>query len=125
MSFDDVVLSKGGFKDHKNDIFLLSKNVHILKGVTSRLQSQVPNIFQTYFSVRETLVLSFEDVVFLKEGFLDHKNDIFLLSKNLHILKGVTSRFPSQIPNIFPTYFSVRETLVLSFDMLFSQKEPV
>ena len=59
--------------------------MHILKGVTSRFPSEVPNIFQTYFSVRETLVLSFEDVVFLKGGFLDHKNDILLWSKNLHI----------------------------------------
>ena len=62
--------------------------MHILKGVTSRFPSLVPNIFQTYFSVRETLVLSFEDVVFLKEAFLDHKNKMFLWSKHLHILKG-------------------------------------
>ena len=52
--------------------------MHILKGVTSRFPSQVPNIFQTYFSVRETLLLSFDDVVFLKGAFLDHKNDILL-----------------------------------------------
>ena len=59
--------------------------MHILKRVNPRLRSEVPNIFQTYFSVRETLVLSFEDVVFLKEGFLDHKNNILLWSKNLHV----------------------------------------
>ena len=59
--------------------------MHILKRVNPRLRSEVRNIFRTYFSVRETLVLSFEDVVFLKGGFLDHKNDILLWSKNLHI----------------------------------------
>ena len=63
--------------------------MNILKGVSSRFPSQVPNIFQTYFSVRETLVLSFDDVVFSKGAILDHQNDISLWSNNLHILKGV------------------------------------
>ena len=35
-------------------------------------------MFRAYFSVKETLVLSFDDVVFLKRGFLDRKNDILL-----------------------------------------------
>ena len=52
--------------------------MHILKGVTSRFPSLDPNIFQTYFSVRETLVLSFEDVVSSKGAFLDHKNKMLL-----------------------------------------------
>ena len=33
LSFDDVVFSKGGFLDDKNDILLWSKNLHIVKGV--------------------------------------------------------------------------------------------
>ena len=40
--------------------------------------SSVPNLFLAHFSVQETLGLSFDDVVFLKEGFLEHKNDILL-----------------------------------------------
>ena len=63
--------------------------MHILKGVISRFPSLDPNIFQTYFSVRETLVLSFEDVVSSKGAFLDHKKKMLLYSKNFHILKGV------------------------------------
>ena len=59
--------------------------MHILKRVNPRLRSEVRNIFRTYFSVKETLLLSFEDAVFLKGGFLDHNNDILLWSKNLHI----------------------------------------
>ena len=35
-------------------------------------------MFRAYFSVKEKLVLSFDDVDFSKGGFLDHKNDILL-----------------------------------------------
>ena len=34
--------------------------------------------FKSFFSLKVTLVLSFDDVVFSKGGFLDHKNDFFL-----------------------------------------------
>ena len=40
--------------------------------------SKIPNIFRAYFSVKETLVLSFHDVDFLQGGFLDDKNVILL-----------------------------------------------
>ena len=63
--------------------------MNILRGVSSRFPSQVPNIFKNNFSVRETLVLSFDDVVFSKGAILDHQNDILLWSKNLHFLKRV------------------------------------
>ena len=33
-------------------------------------------MFRAYFSVKETLVLSFNDVVFSKGAFLDEKKDI-------------------------------------------------
>ena len=36
------------------------------------------NIFGAYFSVPETLSLSFDYVVLSKGGFLVHKNDILL-----------------------------------------------
>ena len=39
--------------------------------------------------LKETSVLSFDDVVFSKEGFLDDKNVILLHSKKLHFFKGV------------------------------------
>ena len=69
LSFEEVVLSKGAFLDHKNDILLWSKNLHILKGVNPRFSSKVPNILQVFFSVKETLVLSFDNVVLSKGGF--------------------------------------------------------
>ena len=78
MSFDHVVLSKGGFLVHKNDILLQSKNLHILKRANPGFSSKVKNIFQAHFSVQETLGLSFDHVVLSKGGFLVHKNDILL-----------------------------------------------
>ena len=62
--------------------------MNILKGVSSRFPSQVPNIFQAYFSVGETSVLSFDGVSFSTGSFLDHKNKMLQWSKNLPILKG-------------------------------------
>ena len=41
------------------------------------LLKKIPNIFWNYVSVKETLVLSFDDVIFSKEGFLDNKNVLF------------------------------------------------
>ena len=70
----------------------------------------------THLSVQETLGLSFNDAVFLKEGFLEHKNDILLYVKNFDILKRVNPWFWTSVPNIFRAFFSVQETLVLSFD---------
>ena len=78
LSFDHVVLSKGGFLVHKNDILLQSKNLHILKRVNPWFWSSVPNIFRAYFSVQDTLVLSFDHIDLSKGGFLVHKNDILL-----------------------------------------------
>ena len=122
LSFDNVVFSKGAFLDHKNDILRWSKNLNILKEVNPWFWSEVPNIFRAYFSVKEKLVLSFINVVLSKGGFLVHKNDILLYSKNLHILKRVNPWFSSSVPNIFRAYFSVQETLVLSFDYVVLSK---
>ena len=69
---------KGGFLDNRNDILLQSYNLHILKGVVPCFWPEVPTIFQDYLSVKGILVLSFDDVVFSKGGFLDGKNDILL-----------------------------------------------
>ena len=82
----------------------------------------MPNIFRVYFSVQDTLDLLFDHVVLSKGGFLVHKTDILLYSKNLHILKRVNPWFLSSIPNIFPAYFRVEENLVLSFDHVFLSK---
>ena len=101
LSFDHVVLSNGGFLVHKNEILLKSKKLHILKRVNPWFWSSVPNIFSAYFSVQETFVLSFDHVVLLKRGFLVHKNDILLYSKNWHILKRVDPWLSSSVPNIF------------------------
>ena len=116
LSFDDVVFSKGGFLDDKNDILLWSKNLHIVKGVNPWLWSKFLNIIQAYFSIKETLVLSFDDVVFTKGAIIDDKNTKQLKIKNLHIVKGVYSWFWSKFLNIFQVYFSVTGTLALSFD---------
>ena len=107
LSFDHVVLSKGGFLVHENDILLWSNNLHILKRVNPWLSSKVPNIFRAYFSVQQTLVLSFDHVVLSKGGFLVHKNDILLYLKIFHVLKRVNPWFWSAVPNIFRAYFSV------------------
>ena len=48
----------------------------ILVKISKYFWSKFLNIFQVYFSVKETLVLSFDDVVFSKGGSLDDKNDI-------------------------------------------------
>ena len=116
LSFDLVFLSKRGYLDHKNDILPLSRNLHILKRVNPWFWSSIPNIFRALFSVQETLVLTFDHVVLSKGGFLVHKNDILLYLKILHVLKRVNPWFLSSVPNIFRAYFSVQETLVLSFD---------
>ena len=85
--------------------FTIAKNLHILKRVYPWFWSEVPHIFRAYFSVKETLVLSFINVVLSKGSFLVHKNDILLKSKNLHILKRVNQWFWSEVPNIFePTF---------------------
>ena len=78
LSFDDVVFSKGAFLDDKKEILRYSKNLNILKEVNPWFWSEVLNIFRAYFSVKEALVLSFDDVVLIQRGFLDHKNDILL-----------------------------------------------
>ena len=116
LSFDDVVFTKGAIIDDKNTKQLKIKNLHIVKGVYSWFWSKFLNIFQVYFSVTGTLALSFNDVVFSKRGFLDDKNHFFLWSKNLHIVKGVNPWLWSKFLNIIRAYFSVKETLVLSFD---------
>ena len=69
---------KGGFLDHKNVILVLLKNVHNSKGVNLWFRWKIPNIFQAYVSVKGTLVLWLDDVVFSKGGFLENKNVIFL-----------------------------------------------
>ena len=78
LSFDHVVLWKGGFLVNKNDILLYSKNFKILNRVNPWFLSELPNIFRALFSVQETLVLSFDHVVLFKGGFLVHKNDILV-----------------------------------------------
>ena len=116
LSFDDVVFSKGGFLDDKNDILLWSKNLHIVKGVNPWFWSKFLNIFQVYFSVKETLALSFNDFFFSKGTFLDDKNTKQLKIETWHIVKGVNPWFWSRFLNIFQVYFSVKESLVFSFD---------
>ena len=107
---------KGVFLDDENTKYLKLSILHILKGVNSWFWSKFLNIFQDCFSIKETLVLSFDDVVFTKGGCLDDKYDILLQSKNLHILKVVNPFFWSEVPTIFRAYFSVTKTLILSFD---------
>ena len=69
-------------------------------------------------------MLSFDDVVFLKRGFLDRKNDILLKTKHLHILKGVNPCFWSEVPNIFRAYISLKQAFwCRCLMMLFSQNE--
>ena len=71
---DDVVFSKWVFLDDKSVILLWSKNLHFFEGVNSWLSSKIPVTFGAYFSVKETSVFSFDDVVLSKGGFLDNKN---------------------------------------------------
>ena len=59
--------SKGGLLDDKNVILLQSKKLHFFKGVYPWSWSEITNIFPAYVFVKETLVLSFGDVVFLKK----------------------------------------------------------
>ena len=68
-SSDDVVFSKWVFLDYKNVISLWSKNLRFFKGVNSWFLSKIPIIFGAYFSGKETLVFSFDDVVYQKEAF--------------------------------------------------------
>ena len=74
-----LFFSKGGFLNDKNAILLRPKNLHISLGSLRgepMILSKIPIIFRAYFSVKETLVLSFHDVDFLQGGFLDDKNVI-------------------------------------------------
>ena len=100
----------------KRQCTIVENVAYFKKGVNPWFSSEVPNIFRIYFSVQETLVLSFDHVVLLKGGFLVHKSDILLKSRKLHILKRLNPWFSSSVQNIFRAYFSVQETLVLSFD---------
>ena len=58
--------------------FYYSRKSGIFPRVNLWFLSKIANIFPVYFSVRETLVLLFHDVVFSKEGFSDQKNVILL-----------------------------------------------
>ena len=55
-----------------------------------QFSSKFPNIFQVFFSVKETLALSFDDVVFSKGGCLDVKNVITIVEKICIFLNGLT-----------------------------------
>ena len=72
-SSDDGIFSKWVFLDGKNVISLWSKNWHLSKGVNRWFWSKIPDIFQAYFSVKESSVFSFDDVVLSKGSFLDNK----------------------------------------------------
>ena len=52
--------------------------MHILKQINPGFLLEVSNILRAYFSVQETLVLSFDHVFLSNGGFLVHKNDILL-----------------------------------------------
>ena len=67
--------------------------------------SKIPNIFRGYFSLKETLVLSFAAAVY-------YSGNICRFVK----------RFCSKIPNIFRAYFSLKETLVFVVWWSFSLK---
>ena len=60
-------------------------------GLNHDSNKKTPYIFPFYVSVKETLVLSFDDVVFSKGGFLDYWNVILLESKNLYFSKYLSS----------------------------------
>ena len=71
---DGVVFSKWVFLDDKSVILLWSKNLHFFEGVSnSWFSSKIPVTFGAYFSVKETSVFSFDDVVLSKGGVLDNK----------------------------------------------------
>ena len=103
LSFHDFVFSKEGFLCDKNVIFQWSKNSHFQKGLTNDYVKNSKYFFESSLLLKETLVLSFGDIIFLKGGFFDDKNVML------------------KIPNIPRALFSVQETLVLSFhDVVFS-----
>ena len=58
--------------------FTIAKTLHIFKRVNPWFWSEVPHIFRAHFSVKETLVLSFINVVLWKGSFLVHKNAVLL-----------------------------------------------
>ena len=69
-----LVSKKGGFLDDKNHVILLwSKSLHSFKRDNSWFSSKIPVIFGAYFSVKETSVFSFDDVVLSKGSFLTIK----------------------------------------------------
>ena len=62
------------FLKFKNEFKFLRKNENFSTFLNG--WSRIPKIFPAYFSVKETLVLLFDNVVFSKEGFSDDKNVI-------------------------------------------------
>ena len=56
---------------------VVEKVAYFQRGYTMILVKKF-HIFRAFFSVKETLVLSFDNFVFLKGGFLDDKNVILL-----------------------------------------------
>ena len=50
------------------------KNSHFQKGLTHDYGKKFQIFFGVFSSVKETLVLSFGDVIFSKGGFFDDKN---------------------------------------------------
>ena len=65
---------------------MVEEFTYFQRGLTM-IQVENSNIFRAHFSVKETLVLSFEDVVFSKGGFLDDKIKLsFYYSRKISIL---------------------------------------
>ena len=83
--------------------------MHISKSVNPEFGSKIANIFRAYYSLKETSVLSFDDVVFSKGGFLDDKNIILLIvEKFAFVLKGLTYDSDQKFQIIFWVYVFVK-----------------
>ena len=55
---------------------MVEKFAYFQRGYNPRFWSNIPDFIRTQFSVKETLVLSFDDFVISKGGFLDDKTVI-------------------------------------------------
>ena len=76
LMLDDVLDRKEGFLDHRNVILTKQKNEHFSSGVKSWFWSTY-EICPVFIFSKNTLDMTFHDVLEKKEGFLDYKKRSF------------------------------------------------
>ena len=94
--FDYLQERKQLLLDYKDDIIKKSKNWDFFKGVNPWFFVKIFKYSFSLFSLKKSLNILFEFVLKKRQRFLDYKNDVTKMSKNLDFFKGVNLWFWSK-----------------------------